>query len=107
MRDFSQGIVGTVGHAGFAGVLEMDGASAMTLEIRSLNMLDAILVGDLDKAHETLASGVLLNRDDAAASGMNCASVIGRIAGLKSARAYIQQVEDELMGRNERKKKTA
>ncbi len=76
----------------------------MSYDIQALNMLDAHLVQALDSAHSALASGTQIIRDDAAATGMACAQSIGRIAGLKVARDLVAQVEDELMGRKDRKK---
>ncbi len=79
----------------------------MTFDSRALNMLDAKLIAELNTAHETLGSGIAIIQSDAAATGMKCAQTIGRIAGLKAAREFIQQIEEELSGRKEKKKEIA
>jgi hypothetical protein len=68
-------------------------------DARFAQVLAQKLREDLTKAHNDLGSGAHLIREDAAATGMNCATSIGEIRGLKRALARIEEVVDELAGK--------
>jgi hypothetical protein len=44
-------------------------------------------------------------RDDAAATGMNCAKYMGLIGGIEQARQLLQALDQELTGRAPKKEK--
>ena len=58
--------------------------------------LTKLLTKKLSEVHADLGNGTLIVQDDAAATGMRCARQMGMIAGLKSALAFIEQVEHEM-----------
>ena len=68
-------------------------------------MMHKALVEDLNAIYEQLGSGTQLVRDDASASGMNCARFIGKIDGLKLALIRIQETSDDLSSSSKSKKK--
>ena len=68
-------------------------------------MMHKALVEDLNAIYEQLGSGTPLVRDDASASGMNCARYVGKIDGLKLALIRIQETSDDLSGSSKSKKK--
>ena len=68
-------------------------------------MMHKALVEDLNAIYEQLGSGTQLVRDDASASGMNCARYVGKIDGLKLALIRIQETSDDLSGSSKSKKK--
>lgn len=57
------------------------------------------IVEDLNALHKHLGNGSQIIRDDAAASGMNCARVIGKIEGLALALTRIEETADDLSGK--------
>lgn len=65
------------------------------------------IVEDLNAIYEQLGAGTQLIRDDASASGMNCARYVGKIDGLKLALIRIQEISDDLSGADKSKKKDA
>lgn len=66
--------------------------------------LHALIAEDLQRLHTELGNGSQMIADDAAASGMRCARQIGVIAGLKAALGHIQQINDEMSGKSDKKK---
>lgn len=60
---------------------------------------------DLNRAHTELGNGSQIVADDASATGMKCAKHMGIILGLKSALTHIEQVNDEMNGKGDKKKK--
>lgn len=78
-----------------------------SLDTRALAEVHKALVEDLNAIYEQLGSGTQLVRDDASASGMNCARFIGKIDGLKLALIRIQETSDDLSSSNKSKKKEA
>ena len=76
-----------------------------SLDTRALAMMHKALVEDLNAIYEQLGSGTQLVRDDASASGMNCARYVGKIDGLKLALIRIQETSDDLSGSSKSKKK--
>ena len=76
-----------------------------SLETRALAMMHKALVEDLNAIYEQLGSGTQLVRDDASASGMNCARYVGKIDGLKLALIRIQETSDDLSSSSKSKKK--
>ena len=76
-----------------------------SLDTRALAEVHKALVEDLNAIHEQLGSGTQLVRDDASASGMNCARYVGKIDGLKLALIRIQETSDDLSGSSKSKKK--
>ena len=69
------------------------------IELRFAQLLHQRVTDDLSKAHNDLGSGTQIIRDDAAASGMNCARLVGKIEGLRIALRQIDLVDAELHGR--------
>jgi len=69
------------------------------LDTRSLNMVRKKVVEGLNDAYNELGSGTQVIRDDAGATGMNCARYIGFIAAMRGVLKYLQEVDDELHGR--------
>ena len=67
-----------------------------SLDTRALAEVHKALVEDLNAIYEQLGSGTQLVRDDASASGMNCARYVGKIDGLKLALIRIQETSDDL-----------
>ena len=57
------------------------------------------LADRLSKVHRDLGSGTQLIRDDAAASGMNCAKYVGIISGLEQALEAMKEVEKDMSGK--------
>lgn len=66
---------------------------------RALNLLRVKVNEDLNLMHNDLGSGTQMLRDDAAATGMNCARYIGVIQGLKLALERIKETDDEMNDR--------
>lgn len=56
------------------------------------------MADELTTVHTELGNGTQFIRDDAAATGMNCAHYIGRIAALRFALEILQEVEDQMFG---------
>ena len=73
--------------------------------IRFAQLLHVRLTKDLQDEHDTLGGGALLNRTDAAATGMACARSMGIIDGLKTALDRIKRVHDEMQGKDKTKGK--
>ena len=71
---------------------------------RFAQKLHNVLREDADQAFRELGSGAQIIRDDAAATGMNCAKYMGHIAGLELALKRMREVHDEMMGKTKEKK---
>lgn len=78
-----------------------------SLDTRALAEVHKALVEDLNAIYEQLGAGNQLIRDDASASGMNCARWIGKIDGLKLAITRVKETSDELSGSSKKKDKEA
>ena len=57
------------------------------------------IVAQLTQVHSELGNGSQIIRDDAAATGMNCAKHIGKIAGLEAALALMKEVDKHMNGK--------
>lgn len=75
--------------------------SANGLDTRFAQLSFDAVVSALDEAHQTLASGSQIIRDDAAATGMNCARYIGLIEGLKTALDILKRIDAEMSGKKQ------
>lgn len=70
-----------------------------------LRRTDEVILATILKARRDLGSASQLIRDDAAATGMNCAKYMGRIEGLEEARTLIAAVDEETTGRAKKREK--
>jgi hypothetical protein len=71
-----------------------------TYDSRFAQVLAALLAEDLTAAHNALGSGSLIQREDAAATGMSCAGYMGEIRGLRRALQRIAHAQEELSGKS-------
>lgn len=69
------------------------------LDQRALRMVREKVIGGLNDAYNILGSGSQIIRTDAGATGMNCVHYIGFIGALRGVLKYLQEVDDELHGR--------
>lgn len=66
-------------------------------ESRVLRQVHERIAEDMQKIRVDF--GALINPESAAASGMNCAKAVGRIAGLELALKHMREVHEELTGK--------
>lgn len=66
---------------------------------RILNALRKKVADVLTDKHNELGGGSKLVADDAAATGMACAKVMGEISGLKTTLFLIEETEREFSGK--------
>ena len=71
-----------------------------TLDVRSLKMVREKVVHGLNDAYTILGSGTQIVQGDASATGMQCAHYMGFIAALRGVLKYLQEVDDEINGRD-------
>lgn len=69
------------------------------LDVRFAKKLEELIVEQLNTKSIHLSEGNTLIREDAAASGMGTARVVGEIAGLRLARELMKTVSEELSGK--------
>ena len=72
-------------------------------EARFVSNLRAAIADQLTTLHTELGSGTLIMKDEAS-TALKCVRHMGVIAGLKSALAAIEQVENEMSGKTAKKK---
>ena len=72
---------------------------SLPYDSRFAQNLKARISEHLQNTHRDLGSGTLLIREDAAASGMNCAEYIGKIKGLKIALNCMDEIDREMNGK--------
>jgi len=72
-------------------------------DTRFLNEFHAAIEDALDRYRRDLCSGTQINQSDAAATGMAFARYVGRIDGLGIALQLMQQVNDDMNGKNRKK----
>ncbi len=72
-------------------------------ESRVISMLREKLHEDLNETHNVLGNGTQILREDAASTGMNCAKLIGQIAGLKLALQRLKDTEEDLTHKPKKK----
>lgn len=65
---------------------------------RFLANLRQRVIDDLSNRHGELGTGSVIG-DDASATGMKYAKVVGIITGLKAALSHIDQIEDDMSGK--------
>ena len=75
----------------------------MIYEQRFLTNLRQRIADELTAKHTELGSGTPIVRDDASATGMNYARLVGTIAGLVTALNLVDRIEEEMSGRNKSK----
>lgn len=73
-------------------------------ESRALVLMREKLNEDLQALHTHLGDGKFLVYEDAAASGMNCAKIIGKIDGLRLAMVRLTETSEDLSDRPKDKK---
>ncbi len=71
-----------------------------TLDVRALKMARKKVVEGLNEAYTILGSGTQIVQGDAGATGMNCAHYMGFIGALRGVLKYLQEVDDEINGRD-------
>lgn len=76
-------------------------------EQRFLTSLRQRIADELTAKHNELGNGTQIVRDDAAATGMNCARMIGAIAGLVTALNLVDRIEEEMSGKPSKGEKNA
>lgn len=75
----------------------------MIYEGRFLSNLRQRIAEDLTARHTELGNGTQIVADDAAATGMRCARIMGAISSLKNVLTMIDQIEDEMSGKSKKK----
>lgn len=71
----------------------------MIYESRIIERLRQRLHEDRERKRDEMGNGSQMVADDAAATGMRCAKVMGHIQGLTDAINHIRAIEEELSGK--------
>lgn len=74
----------------------------MIYEGRFLSNLRQRIADELNARHTELGNGTQIVADDAAATGMRCARIMGAISSLKGVLELINQIEDEMSGKSKK-----
>ena len=77
----------------------------MIFESRFISNVTERIAQQISDLHTELGSGSAVIANDAAATGMKCVRIIGKIEGLKAALIHIKQIEEEMSGKSEKKKR--
>lgn len=77
----------------------------MIFESRFITKLQTAIADQLTDLHNELGSGNAIVASNASATGMKCAQIMGKISGLKSALEHIRQVDAEMNGKDDKKKR--
>ena len=103
MRSKPQGYAVTAHHDEHDHVLAMGAGQMIPFEARFVSNLRAAIADQLTTLHTELGSGTLIMKDETS-TALKCVRHMGVIAGLKSALAAIEQVENEMSGKTAKKK---
>jgi hypothetical protein len=77
----------------------------MIFESRFISNVTERIAQQISDLHTELGNGSAVLSNDAAATGMKCIRIIGKIEGLKSALIHIKQIEEEMSGKGEKRKR--
>lgn len=72
---------------------------------RVLRTVHERIMEDQDSLRKSMDSQII--RENASATGMNCAQIVGKIAGLELALTHMKQVHAEMTGKIKPKKDAA